>query len=157
MDITLDDGALFKLTGVADRLELAQDNSVTIVDFKTGAVPGLTEVRVGFAPQLTLEAVMVDCAAFKGLPAGAQGAAALYLKLGGEDGGRVANMAWREKTFDEVKSDHYDGLMQLLNQFRKVETPYLSRPYPKFIARFGAYDHLARVREWSAGQAGEDA
>ena len=157
MEIGLDDGSLFRLTAIADRLELAHDKSVTIVDFKTGAVPGLNEVRVGFAPQLTLEAVMVDCAAFKGLPEGVTGAGALYLKLGGADGGRVVDMASLDTDFLEVKSDHYEGLILLLNQFRNVETPYLSRPYPKFIARFGAYDHLARVREWSAGQAGENA
>ena len=152
MEITLDDGSLFILSGIADRLELARDGAVTIVDFKTGAVPGLVEVRVGFAPQLTLEAIMVDCAAFPQLPEGAQGAGALYLKLGGEEGGSLSNMAWRDRSFEEVKADHYEGLRQLLNQFRDVGTPYLSRPYPKFIARFGEYDHLARVREWSAGQ-----
>ena len=29
------------------------------------------------------------------------------------------------------------------------EAGFISRPYPKYARRFGAYDHLARVKEWS--------
>ena len=39
-------------------------------------------------------------------------------------------------------------------QFAREETPYLSRPFPKFASRFSDYDHLARVKEWST--AGDD-
>ena len=38
----------------------------------------------------------------------------------------------------------------LLDQFACEKTPYLSRPFPKFAGRFLPYDHLARVKEWSA-------
>ena len=38
----------------------------------------------------------------------------------------------------------------LLDAFAREETPYLSRPFPKFAPRFSDYDHLARVKEWSA-------
>jgi ATP-dependent helicase/nuclease subunit B len=38
----------------------------------------------------------------------------------------------------------------LLNEFRDEATAYLPRPYPQFAARFAPYDHLARVKEWSA-------
>ena len=41
-------------------------------------------------------------------------------------------------------------MLILLEQFARPETPYLSRPYPKFAKAFGDYDHLARVKEWSA-------
>ncbi len=34
--------------------------------------------------------------------------------------------------------------------FRDEATGYPARPFPKYAARFGRYDHLARVREWSA-------
>ena len=51
---------------------------------------------------------------------------------------------------------HYDGLVQLLNQFRNPDMPYLSRPYVKFTHRYADYDHLARVKEWSAGAEGSE-
>jgi ATP-dependent helicase/nuclease subunit B len=43
----------------------------------------------------------------------------------------------------------------LLNQFRNPDTPYLARPLPQYASRFGRYDHLARVKEWSAGSGEE--
>jgi len=42
------------------------------------------------------------------------------------------------------------GLKLLLEQFARGSTPYLSRPHPKFAGRGADYDHLARVKEWSA-------
>jgi ATP-dependent helicase/nuclease subunit B len=44
----------------------------------------------------------------------------------------------------------YQALVDLLRQYESEATPYLSRPRPKFWSRFGDYDHLARVKEWSA-------
>jgi ATP-dependent helicase/nuclease subunit B len=38
-----------------------------------------------------------------------------------------------------------------LNQFRRPQTAYLPRPFPKYAARYNDYDHLARVKEWSGG------
>jgi ATP-dependent helicase/nuclease subunit B len=35
------------------------------------------------------------------------------------------------------------------------EAAYTARPYPQFASKYGSYDHLARVREWSlAGEEG---
>jgi len=39
----------------------------------------------------------------------------------------------------------------LLNQYRDPATAYPPRPFPKFAKRYNAYDHLARVKEWSRG------
>jgi ATP-dependent helicase/nuclease subunit B len=46
----------------------------------------------------------------------------------------------------------------LLDQFRDETTPYIPRPFPKYAAKYNDYDHLARVKEWSAtgGVAGEE-
>ena len=38
----------------------------------------------------------------------------------------------------------------MLNEFRSEDRSYPSRPYVKFISRYGEYDHLARVKEWSS-------
>ena len=51
---------------------------------------------------------------------------------------------------------HYHGLIELLDQFRDPATAYPPRPFPKFAKRYNAYDHLARVKEWSLGGEPED-
>ena len=50
----------------------------------------------------------------------------------------------------DLVADQFEGLAVLLNQLRDPDTAYASRPYPQFLARFGDYDHLARVKEWAS-------
>jgi len=75
---------------------------------------------------------------------------AIYLKLGGADGGFTRGLKFKDATFREVVDSHFSGLKLLLEQFARESTPYLSRPHPKFAGRGSDYDHLARVAEWSA-------
>ncbi len=105
-------------------------------------------MKVGFAPQLTLEAAILERGGFAGLGA-LKPKRALYLKLGGADGGKVSEAGGKNAEIAALAETHFAGLKTLLDQFAKPETPYLSRPFPKFAGRFGEYDHLARVKEWS--------
>jgi len=154
-EFALADGSLFALTARADRLEIGRDGAVMLVDYKTGQPPGVKEIRVGFSPQLTLEAAMARRGAF-GLSPGPAELRALYLKLGGADGGKEKPVAFKDEAFMDVAEEHFDGLIKLLNQFRDPETPYPPRPFPKFAKSYNAYDHLARVKEWSISGEGEE-
>jgi ATP-dependent helicase/nuclease subunit B len=162
LSIPLADGSTFILSAKADRLEYQHDGRMNLIDYKTGTPPGIEEVRVGFAPQLTLEAAMAQRGAF-GVAAGSEVAQALYVKLGGKNGGeeRVLDFNRKSKsnekaappqTVGDVAEEHFSALIGLLNQFREESTPYPPRPFPKFAAKYGAYDHLARVKEWSLGR-----
>jgi ATP-dependent helicase/nuclease subunit B len=153
-DIMLADGSRFTLRARADRIELNHDGSVTLVDYKTGTPPGPDEILVGFAPQLTLEAAMAARGAF-GFTARINQIDGLYLKLGGAEGGKARPIAFKAGTFADVAERHFAGLVDLLTQFRDEATPYPPRPFPKFAKKYNAYDHLARVKEWSQGGAGE--
>ena len=84
--------------------------------------------------------------------------ALIYFKLGGAEGGvRREAKAPKESSLEAVIELHFAGLKQLVAQFACAETPYLSRPFPKFAGRGSDYDHLARVKEWSAtGDGGEE-
>ncbi|MGP0058466.1 MAG: double-strand break repair protein AddB [Beijerinckiaceae bacterium] len=150
--IPLEDGTSFTLSAKADRIERNKDGSVTFVDYKTGMPPSVREVYAGFAPQLTLEAAMAKRGAF-GLRAGTRIEGALYLKLGGRTGGEARSLIFdkQEESFDSVTDMHFQELVALLNQFRRPETAYVPRPFPKYAARYNDYDHLARVKEWSGG------
>ncbi|MHB8886042.1 MAG: double-strand break repair protein AddB [Methylovirgula sp.] len=157
--IPLADGSVFTLSAKADRLEHRDDGTISLIDYKTGAPPGANEVLVGFAPQLTLEAAMAKRGAF-GLASGASVGEALYVKLFGKGGGEEKPLRFKPKgqdkdtpplTIAEVAENHFEALIALLNQFRDESTPYPPRPFPKFSAKYNAYDHLARVKEWSLG------
>jgi ATP-dependent helicase/nuclease subunit B len=152
LDIPLDDGSIFTLTARADRIELNSDGTVMLVDYKTGTPPGMNEILVGFAPQLTLEAAMAVRGAFN-LGWSTERIEALYLKLGGACGGeeRPLDFSKTKGDFMDIAEAHYRGLVELLDQFRDPAIAYPPRPFPKFAKRYNAYDHLARVKEWSLG------
>ncbi len=152
IDIPLADGTHFTLSAKADRLERRANGTVSIIDYKTGTPPSPREVRVGFAPQLTLEAAMARRGAF-GLPQGTQVEEALYVKLLGKDGGEEKPLGSGNGTDESIAAlaeQHFAGLCVLLEQFRDPTTPYPPRPFAKFAARYNAYDHLARVKEWAS-------
>jgi len=149
LEIKLADGATFALTARADRIELLGEGAVALVDYKTGAPPSAREVEVGFAPQLTLEAAMLEKGGFAGVTS-ARAVEALYFKLGGAIGGEAHPLVFKGTTFADIVERHFVGLKLLLDQFADPKTAYPPRLYPKFAKRFGPYDHLARVKEWSA-------
>lgn len=158
MLITLGDGSEFRLSGVADRIEKLADGAFAVIDFKTGAPPSAKMVDCGLSPQLTLEAKMISAGAFPGIDAGAQVSSALYVKLGGKQGlDKPREATSKNEPLAQAQEKHYQGLLELLNQFRNPETPYLSRPFPQFESKATEYDHLSRYREWSAGDDGEGA
>jgi ATP-dependent helicase/nuclease subunit B len=83
---------------------------------------------------------------------------ALYVKLGGKQGlDKPREATSKNEPLAQAQEKHYQGLLELLNQFRNPETPYLSRPFPQFESKATEYDHLSRYREWSAGDDGEGA
>ncbi len=146
--LTLADGTAFTLSARADRIDFHRDGTATLIDYKTGQPPGTKEVQVGFAPQLTLEAAILRDGGFGGTRHTGP-LAATYLKLGGKDGGYPHDLVFDDEPFATVVDRHFAGLHRLLSAFRRLETGYPSRPFPKFAKRYGDFDHLARVREWS--------
>ena len=149
LDLSLPDGSIFTLTAQADRIEVVGGIAIRLIDFKTGHAPSLKEVKAGFAPQLTLEAAMAEQGAFAASRSGLPVEAAIYVKFGSQP---LINgkLTWKDRTLRDVAAEHLEGLRVLLAGFRDPETGYLARPYPQFVARYSDYDHLSRVKEWSA-------
>ncbi|MGH6796876.1 MAG: PD-(D/E)XK nuclease family protein, partial [Roseiarcus sp.] len=147
--IPLASGTPFKLSARADRIDVLQSGGARLIDYKSGTPPMAKEVKAGFAPQLTLEAAMLRRGGFEGLPP-LDAEEALYLKLGGAQGGEAKPAGGKGEKILDLAERHFAGLEMLLDAFAREETPYLSRPFAKFVPRFSGYDHLARVKEWSA-------
>ena len=155
IDLPLADGSVFALTAIADRIEVDRDGRVRIVDYKTGAAPTAKQAKAGFASQLTLEAGMAARGGFAAIGA-RETESALYLKLGGGDGGKPVDITPTGVAFSDLVVDHWAELQAMLESWRDPARGYASRPFVQFASRFGDYDHLARVKEWSAsGAAGE--
>ena len=48
-------------------------------------------------------------------------------------------------------------LQDLITRFDDPGTPYEARPRPAQAPRYSAYEHLARIKEWTPADSGEDA
>ncbi|MDQ4061994.1 MAG: double-strand break repair protein AddB, partial [Pseudomonadota bacterium] len=142
----------FTLRGRADRIDLRADGTLAILDYKTGRPASPKEVRAGLAPQLALEAAMARRGAFD--PAfkdRSVGELAFVRLSGGEPAGEHKPCTWDRQgvTIDDVAEEAWQRLTELVARFDDPEQGYLAMPHPQFRLAYGAYDHLARVREWS--------
>jgi ATP-dependent helicase/nuclease subunit B len=140
----------FKLTVRADRIECLADGRYVILDFKTGAPPTSRQVQAGLAPQLTLEAAILRHGEFDGIPKGGSLSQLAYVRLsGGMLPGELKRIDFDKTTADEQADEAFAELAKLLQKFSDPATPYFSLVHPMWTTRYGTYDHLARVKEWS--------
>jgi ATP-dependent helicase/nuclease subunit B len=159
LDIPLPGHGMFQLRARADRIERRRDGSYTVVDFKTGQPPGVKEVFAGFSPQLTLEAAMLMRGAFGDVGVARACPDLLYVHVSGArkplEPRSIVPPKDESRTTAQLVEQHLARLTGLVARFVAGEAAYLSRPYPKYAKRFSDYDHLARVKEWSAASADE--
>ena len=148
------DGEPFTLTAKADRIDKLTSGKLDIIDYKTGGVPSLKDVETHLAPQLTLEAAMVEAGAFDDLPAAPGGVNQLsYWHLTGRD---PAGKALRIDANDDLIGGAVEMLHNLIVGYRDSQRAYRVHIRPKQqgpAKNAGAgspFDHLARVKEWRA-------
>jgi ATP-dependent helicase/nuclease subunit B len=148
------DGRLqpFTLTAKADRIDRLADGRLAIIDYKTGVVPSQTEIALGLAPQLPLEAAIAASGGFAGVAAAGVGELAFWRLSGGDPPGEEKPVKGDP---DPLAEQAHRGLEALIWAFDDPATPYRSHPRPQYAPRFDDYAHLARVQEWSAGGGGE--
>lgn len=142
----------FRLTALADRIDVLLDGTLRIVDYKTGSPPGAGDIKLGFAPQLPLEAAIAMAGGFEDVPAAEVSALEFWRLSGGDNPGEKKNIAGDMAALGRAA---HQGLLDMIAAYDDPETPYLSQPDGRHASRFAEYDHLARVSEWSAGD--EDA
>lgn len=143
----------FTLTARADRIDLLNDGTLAIYDYKTGSPPTSREVETRKAPQLLLEAAIAQAGGFPGVGAHAVGRL-VYIRA---SGGRIEGeeKAVCENAPRQAVEDALAGLTALAAAFESQDTPYaaLRRQMFKEGYRFDAYAHLARVLEWATEEA----
>ncbi|MFO1117259.1 MAG: double-strand break repair protein AddB [Beijerinckiaceae bacterium] len=148
LEIPLTDGSVFRLSARADRIEVDRSSRARVVDYKTGQAPTLPQILAGLNTQITIESYMIARDAFEGIAATPD--SAIYMKVGGAEGGKIVKVGSKDKPFDDIVRDHWSELVKMLEAWRDPARGYASRPVVQYALRYSDYDHLARVKEWSA-------
>jgi ATP-dependent helicase/nuclease subunit B len=157
MPIPLDGDRTFVLSARADRIEHRSDGSFAILDYKTGQPPTGKQVRMGLSPQLTLEAAILRQGGFPGIPAGCSVGDLVYVRLSGNSPpGEERRLELKIRQGDKAQSPDdaadyaHAQLAALIKKFDDESEPYTSLNLSMWANRYGQYDDLARIKEWSA-------
>ncbi len=140
----------FRVRAIADRIDRTASGGLAIYDYKTGYNPSKQQIEAGFAPQLPLEGAIAQAGGFSGIAPGEIAKLALLRIRGIEPAGEEKEIPC------EAIEKAWQGLCDLIAHFDDPGTAYVSRRAPMFTRDNGAYDHLARVREWSGADSGEE-
>src|SRR4051794_17851628 len=157
MPILLDGGRTFLISARADRIERRNDGTFAILDYKTGQPPSGKQVRMGLSPQLTLEAAILRAGGFEGIPAGASVSEIGYVRLSGNNPpGEQKPLELKIKQGDasqppnDAADEARTKLEALIRAFESETQAYTSLNLSMWSNRYGSYDDLARIKEWSA-------
>ena len=148
---------VFILRGRADRIEELVGGGHAILDYKTGQVPTEKQVRIGVSPQLTLEAAILRGGGFRDIAADASVSELVYVALkGGEPAGEERPVEFKEGDADIHADLALEKLRSVAARFEDEQQPYLPLVLSMWKNRYGTYDHLSRVKEWSVGGTDEE-
>lgn len=136
----------FKFTAKADRIDTLKNGFLNILDYKTGKIPTLSQVKSGHALQLLLEGLIAQKGKFEGISSKKLNDL-IYWHLGSEITDK--NLLILPLEEENLLKTCEEYLLKLMTTFSFETTPYLSRPIPKFISKNRDYEHLARIKEWS--------
>jgi ATP-dependent helicase/nuclease subunit B len=149
-------GGDVEIVATADRLDELAGGGWRILDYKTGQVPGATQVIAGAAPQLALEAMILEAGGYPTISADARAAALVYWKLsGGEKPGEEKNLGASADDGTLYADMARTRIAALAERMLLGDAPFESRPHPGRGTPGDDYDHLARVDEWASGDGDE--
>ncbi|MFD0985536.1 double-strand break repair protein AddB [Methyloligella solikamskensis] len=152
------DAVDFELSARADRIDLREDGTLAIYDYKTGAPPAPKAVDGMHAPQLPLEAAIARLSGFGEI--GPHPVSALrYIQASGRrDGGEEREAG--QQSPEALAEEAVVALAGLVKEFddeaRAYEAMRRSGTHFGSAYRYDDYAQLARVDEWgNAGGEGE--
>jgi ATP-dependent helicase/nuclease subunit B len=90
--------------------------------------------------------------AFADIGAGRPSILRVIRLMGGAKPGELTDI----QKADDLAGAAEQALLALIARYNDPDYPYRSRPVPQFLRHEGPYDHLARVKEWSAGEIDEE-
>jgi ATP-dependent helicase/nuclease subunit B len=153
MSLTAEAGP-FSLRVSADRIDLRQDGSLAIYDYKGGNLPSEADVRSFKKPELPLQALIAEKGTFRDIKSHEVSRLAYISAKGGDPAGE--ERAMEKDSPAALAASARDGLEALIKRFDDPATPYTAMRRKDFTSRYDAYAHLARVEEWSGTEVSEE-
>jgi ATP-dependent helicase/nuclease subunit B len=146
------EGGEVEIIAKADRLDELKGGGWRILDYKTGQVPNAPKLMEGTAPQLALEAMILEAGGYPSISMDAQAEALVYWKLsGGETPGEEKDLGAAAKDGMRYAVLARERVAALAQRMLLGDAPFESRPHPARSTLGDDYDHLARVDEWASG------
>jgi len=142
-----------RVYGRADRIDRLADNSLAIIDYKTGIPPSASQVEAGFALQLGLLGLIARDGDFDGLSGDAVKFEYWSLardKAGGFGFVDVPLNTGKKRSGlepDEMLPATEVFLDQAISQFIKGTAPFTAKLNPNYPG-YDQYDQLMRLEEW---------
>lgn len=136
----------FTISGIADRIEQHKNGRLSILDYKTGAVPSAADVKNYRDSQMPLLGLMALRGGFPDIAAHDIEGLAYIRTHGGYPAGEVHDIESPQDLMTAVMK----GLQAMLETYGRGEVAYEPHIRPKLIKYDDDYAHLARVREWSS-------
>ena len=121
------------LSAIADRIEVNNKGIVSILDFKTGAIPIKKDILSGLSPQMLVESIVFD---EKGFGIAGRLEKIIYVKINSSE--PYITTTEIGITTDEIKR-HKEGLIKLLEYY--IQNPYF--PTEPNAVKYDDYKHLA--------------
>jgi ATP-dependent helicase/nuclease subunit B len=142
----------FVIYAKADRIDQFADGGLVIIDYKTGSVPSDRLVRSGRYPQLPIEALIAETGGFNGISVEKVKCLAYLQLTGGQPAGKARFI---KENIDTTIACTKKGLIDLINKFDDVTTPYSSIPSTDAKISWNNYAHLERFQEWFSREIGD--
>lgn len=130
-----------RITGKADRIDIKNDGTCDIIDYKTGSIPNNLEIQRGEKPQFGIEAVILENNGFEFAEAKLDQLVFIDLKCK-EDSEIINN---RKVDLDLFK----DGLTQLIEKFFVTEKLFFANFQSDENPFTLEFSKLSRNQEWN--------
>ncbi len=140
----------FSLKAKADRIDIEND-TLTIIDYKTGNIPSNTDIKLGIANQLLLTAVIAANGGFGKQLHKTNINLEYWQLIGGHKGGKIIDIAKATNTdIKKLVEQAECKLQQLIAEFNDPGTGYPAIPDIRNQPKYDDYRHLSRIDEWSS-------
>jgi len=144
----------FTLTARVDRIDLSDQNTAKVIDYKTGSPPAFSEVVKGISPQLTLEAWMILQNAFPNIKAD-KIEDMEYWHMSKNPCIKGYQKSKNKIDLDVLLNKTELGLKKMLKTYADGKTPYEVEPIASIAPKYDNYALLSRKKEWAHEDEGE--
>lgn len=141
-------GGAFEIVGKADRIDRHADGGYEVMDYKTGQIPSLAQIKGMLKPQLLLEAAMLARGTIEGIPPGRTQQISYWRITGGSPAGEGLAL---DADIEGLSAQMLARLEDWIAGFDVPDQPYLVYPADRRAPPADDYSHLSRIAEWASG------